>query len=112
MNILGFWGKIIKEVVLMFGIGYFKGEPQEFLMVYSGGILKKSGIGITFFYWTLNTSIVSIPIGTVDVPFALNETTGNFQSVTIQGQFTYRITDPKTIASILNFSIDPFSRAY
>jgi hypothetical protein len=32
--------------------------------------------------------------------------------VTVQGQLTYRITDPQAMAAILNFSIDPATRAY
>lgn len=94
------------------GIGYFKGEPNEFIMVYRSGVFQASGKGMTFFYWAPSTSIVSIPTGTIDVPFFLTETTGNFQTVTIQGQLTYHIKDPQAVAAILNYAIDPFSRAY
>src|SRR3972149_6936903 len=93
-------------------IGYFKGEPTDYLLVYSGKRLAREGAGLAFFYWRPNTSIVSIPTSTIDVPFILNETTGNFQAVTVQGQLTYRIAQPKTTAAILNYSIDPATRAY
>lgn len=93
-------------------IGYFKGEPTEYLLVYSGGQLRREGAALAFYYWKPSTSIVSIPTGTIDVPFILNETTGNFQAVTVQGQLTYRLTKPKAIASILNFTIDPTKRRY
>ncbi len=92
--------------------GYFKGEPGEYILSYSGGKLSREGQGITFFYWGPSTSVISVPIGTIDVPFILNETTGNFQVVTVQGQLTYRISNPKAVASILNFTIDPSSRKY
>lgn len=93
-------------------IGYYKGDPTEHLLVYAGDKLAKEGPGLTFFYWAPSTSIVSIPSGTVDAPFILNETTGNFQALSVQGQITYQVTQPKTLASILNFTIDPGSRAY
>jgi len=93
-------------------IGYFRGEPTEYLLVYSGGQLRRSGAALAFYYWVPSTSIVSIPTGTIDVQFILNETTGNFQAVTVQGQLTFRITDPQAMASILNFGIDPVTRAY
>jgi hypothetical protein len=48
-----------------------------------------------------------VPTSTVDAQFIFNETTGNFQAVTVQGQLTYRIADPKRMASILNFGIEP-----
>jgi regulator of protease activity HflC (stomatin/prohibitin superfamily) len=93
-------------------IGYFKGEPTEYLLMYRSGKLRRAGPGLAFYYWAPSTSIVSIPTGTIDVQFILNETTGNFQAVTLQGQLTYRITDPKAMATILNYSIDPATRAY
>lgn len=93
-------------------IGYYKGDPTEHLLVYSGEKLVKEGPGLTFFYWAPSTSIVSIPTGTVDVPFILNETTGNFQALTVQGQITYQVAQPRTLASILNFTVDPGSRLY
>ena len=93
-------------------IGYFKGEPTEYLLVYRGGKLRRVGPALAFYYWVPSTSLVSIPTGTLDVQFILNETTGNFQAVTLQGQLTYRITDPQAMATILNFSINPITRAY
>ncbi|MBI3549033.1 MAG: SPFH domain-containing protein [Elusimicrobia bacterium] len=93
-------------------IGYFKGDPNEHLLVYSGDRLRREGPGLAFFYWAPSTSIISIPTGTVDAQFILNETTGNFQAVTVQGQITFRIAQPKTLAAVLNFTIDPKTRAY
>jgi len=55
---------------------------------------------------------VRIPISTQDLPFILNETTGNFQAVTVQGQLTYRIAQPRQMAEILNFTINPASGQY
>src|SRR5512141_2054404 len=93
-------------------IAYFKGEPTEYVLVYRGGRLRRSGVALSFYYLVPSTSIVSVPTGTIDSQFILNETSGNFQAVTVQGQLTYRINDPKAIASILNYTIDPKTRAY
>jgi regulator of protease activity HflC (stomatin/prohibitin superfamily) len=40
-----------------------------------------------------------------DVPFVFQETTSDFQSVAIQGQLTYRVADPKRLASLLDFTV-------
>src|SRR5688572_25353318 len=93
-------------------IGYYKSNPTDYVLVYHNGKVTLEGAGIAFFYWAPTTSIASIPTSTIDVPFILNETSGNFQAVTVQGQLTYHIADPKTMASILNFTIDPFSRGF
>lgn len=91
---------------------FFKGEPSEYVLIFRGGRLRKSGVGLSFYYFKPTTSIVLVPTGTLDTPFILNETTGNFQSVTVQGQLTYKVSDPKVIASILNYTVDPRTRTY
>lgn len=96
----------------MFWIGYFKGEPHEFVLVYRNGVVTRRGQGISFFFWRPSTSIVCVPTGTIDVPFILNETVGSFQAVTVQGQMTFRVTQPETVANLLNFALDPDTRVY
>src|SRR5690349_824261 len=96
----------------MFGIRYFKGQPGEYVIRYRGGRVVSQGTGLTFYYLAHNTSIVLVPTISSDSNFVFNEVTNNFQSVTIQGQFTYRISDPARTASALNYAIDPRRRQY
>ena len=42
-----------------------------------------------------------------DEPFIFPEITSDFQEVTIQGQITYRITDSRRTAALLNFTLGP-----
>lgn len=93
-------------------MAYFKAEPVEYILAYTNGRIFRQGTGKAFWYWPHLTSIALIPVATTDVTFAFNETTSNFQSITLQGQFTYRITEPQTIAQLLNFTINPRTRAY
>ncbi|HLG75161.1 MAG TPA: SPFH domain-containing protein [Ktedonobacteraceae bacterium] len=93
-------------------LAYFKSEPTEYILAYNNGTIFQRGAGRAFWYWGPSTSIVLVPISTVDAPFVLNETTGNFQAVTLQGQVTYRITEPETISQLLNFTIHPRTRRY
>ncbi|HEX3745712.1 MAG TPA: SPFH domain-containing protein [Bryobacteraceae bacterium] len=62
--------------------------------------------GLSFFYFGPASSIVSIPLGSVNIPFAFQEPTADFQALTVQGQMTYRIADPKKAASMLDFTVD------
>src|SRR5437763_11650920 len=96
----------------MFPIAYFKSEPTEYILAASNGRVFRAGAGRAFWYVRASTSIALIPISTIDALFVLNETTGNFQAVTLQGQITYRIVDPRAIAGLLNFTIDPRTRQY
>ena len=96
----------------MFNLGYFKGQPTEYILKYSGGKLSREGQGLAFFYFRFHTQVLAIPTSSVDSNFVFNEVTRNFQAVTIQGQFTYRIKNPKDAAKLLNFTIDPNTRNY
>jgi hypothetical protein len=96
----------------MLNIGYFKGQPTEYILKYGAGRLGREGAGLAFFFWKHNTQIVAVPTSSVDSSFVFNEVTNNFQSVTIQGQLTYRIHSPKQASALLNFTIDPRTRAH
>lgn len=91
---------------------YFKGEPSNYIMAMRNGRAIKRGVGRSFWYWQANTSLVRVPISTIDALFMLNETTSNFQPVSLQGQLTYRIVKPEVTASLLNFTIDPKTGEY
>ena len=94
----------------MFGIRFMKVSPTTHVIQYRRGAAVRDGAGISFFYYAPTSTIVKVPIGSSDVPFVFNEVTADFQDATIQGELTYRIGDPKRIASLLDFSVDGFGR--
>jgi hypothetical protein len=53
-----------------------------------------------------------VPIASTDAPFIFNEVTSDFQEISIQGQANYRITDPKRVSQLLNFTLDASARTY
>jgi len=83
-----------------------KAPPTTYVLEYKHGKIKREGAGLSFFYWAPTSTIVAVPLASADVPFVFTETTADFQVVTIQGQLTYRIADPKRLASLLDFTID------
>src|SRR5579885_890370 len=91
---------------------HFKAEPTDYILAYTNGKVFRQGTGKAFWYWRHKTSIVMVPTSTRDALFVLNESTSNFQTVTLQGQITYRIVAPQTVAGLLNFTIDPRTRQY
>jgi len=70
----------------------------------------REGAGLSFYYFAPRAVIVQVPLSSVDVPFVFNEVSADFQDVTIQGQLTYRVADPKRLAQLLDFSIYPNGR--
>lgn len=96
----------------MMKIQFFKGNHSRYIIKKVGGKIKKRGNGISFRYMAHNTSIISIPATTIDSHFIFNEVTNDFQYISLQGHFTYRIRDPFKMDSLLDFSIDPKSSTY
>lgn len=96
----------------MFGISYLRADPTTYVVHYSKGRVKREGQGLAFFFFAPQSTIVAVPTGTMDVPFIFNEMTADYQQVSLQGQITYRISDPKKMAQQLNFTIEPRSQRH
>src|SRR6266576_3544931 len=91
----------------MFGIRYFKASPTTFVMQFVNGRVKREGTGLSFFYFAPSTTLVAVPVGSTDVPFIFNETTADFQAVTVQGHLTFRVRDARRLADLLDYSVGP-----
>lgn len=96
----------------MFGIQFIKVEPTDFVLQFKGGKIVREGAGLSFFYYAPTSSLVRIPMGSVDVPFIFEEVTADFQTVTVQGQLTYRVADPRKLAQLMNFTVLAGGRSY
>lgn len=96
----------------MFGIAYVKTTPNTHLIQYRGGRIAREGTGLSFFYFAPSTSLVAVPLGSRDAPFMFEVTTADFQTITVQGQATYRIARPREAAQLLDYSLRPDGRTY
>ena len=90
----------------MFGIRFIKIPPTSQVMVFKGGAVVREGAGLSFFYFAPTTSLVVVPLQTVDVPFMFAEISSDFQELTVQGQVAYRISQPAVIARVLDYTTD------
>src|SRR5579871_1914748 len=88
-------------------LSFMKVPPTTYILQFKRGKVKREGVGLSFIYSVPTSTIVTIPLASADVPFVFQEATADFQSVTIQGQLTYRVADPKRLAAVLDFSITP-----
>jgi regulator of protease activity HflC (stomatin/prohibitin superfamily) len=96
----------------MFGYRFIKFHPTDYVLRYYKGALIREGTGLAFFYFAPTTSLVRIPIASVDAPFIFEEVTSDFQTVTVQGQITYRVSNPKKLSQFLDFTLAPDGREY
>lgn len=88
----------------MLGFGYVKVPPTTFVMQVKDGKVRREGPGLSFFYFAPASTIVAVPVSSTDVPFMFQETTADYQTVSVQGHLTYRVADPRRLASLLDFS--------
>ena len=88
-------------------INYYKGEPNTYVLCHRNGKLVQHGAGINFYYLPLTTSIATVPLASQESQFIFNETTADFQEVSIQGSLTYRFSDPNELSKRLDFTVSP-----
>jgi hypothetical protein len=91
----------------MFGIRYFKASPTTFVLHHVNGRVRRQGTGLSFFYFAPSSTLTAIPVGSTDVPFIFNETTHDFQAVTVQGHLTFRVANPHKLAALLDYTVLP-----
>ncbi|WP_088559838.1 SPFH domain-containing protein [Arboricoccus pini] len=92
--------------------GHVKANPSVYIIHFRNGKPVRQGAGLSFFYFAPNASLVSIPLETIDIPFMFQEVSQDFQEVTVQGQVTYRISEPVVLAGMMNFTLGPDRKAY
>jgi hypothetical protein len=89
----------------MFGLNFKKFDSMTYVMHSVNGKMKREGKALSFFYFSPVSTIVAVPLGSRDIQFIFNETTRDFQTITIQGQITYVIENPKALAELFDFTL-------
>lgn len=96
----------------MLGLKFIKSNPTTHLIAFRGGRIVRQGAGLSLFYYAPTTSLVAVPIQSREVPFIFEKVTSDFQTVSVQGQLSYRIADPERTARSLNFTLRPGGKGY
>ncbi len=96
----------------MFGFKFVKFTPSTFVLQYNKGRVVREGFGLSFYYFSPTSSLVAVPTESKELPFIFEETTSDFQTITIQGQLTWRIQSPHKTVECLDYSMSPSGKAY
>lgn len=89
----------------MLGLRYHKSPPTTYVFLYRRGKLVAEGAGLSFLYWAPVSTIVQVPMKSADLPFVFREMTSDFQEITVQGQLSYRVQDPRRLANLLDYTL-------
>lgn len=93
-------------------IRYVKSDPSTYLFQYRNGDIVRQGRGLSFYYFVPSSTLVAVPMASVDKPFMFAETTLDFQEVSIQGRVVYRVVDPERLSQMANFALKPNGAGY
>jgi regulator of protease activity HflC (stomatin/prohibitin superfamily) len=96
----------------MFGFRFIKVQPTHYVLLQSDGKVVREGAGLSFFYFAPTESLTLIPLEARDTPFIFKEVTADFQEVDVQGYVTFRVSDPKRLSRLVNFTLDGSARRY
>jgi regulator of protease activity HflC (stomatin/prohibitin superfamily) len=86
---------------------HLRGTPTTHIRLQRSGRVVREGTGLSFWFRPLSAVLSEIPVDDRELPLLIHARTADFQNVTVQATLAYRITDPGTAASRLDFSIDP-----
>jgi regulator of protease activity HflC (stomatin/prohibitin superfamily) len=65
------------------------------------------GTGLSFFFRPLTAVLSEVPVDDRELPLLFHARTADFQDLTVQASVTFRVTDPATASTRIDFSIDP-----
>lgn len=90
----------------MFGFRYFKARPTDHVILYSGGRVRRQGLGFAGFVYMPFATAAAVPTDARDEIFAVEAMTSDYQTITIQGLISFRIRDAAVAATRQDFSIN------
>lgn len=88
-------------------VRHLRGSATTHVEQVRNGKTIRGGVGVSFWFRPLSAVLNEVPIDDRELPLLFHARTSDFQDVTVQATVTYRITDPKTVAGRVDFSIDP-----
>jgi regulator of protease activity HflC (stomatin/prohibitin superfamily) len=88
------------------GIAHLRSEASNQVIRYRNGRPIRSGRGLAFWFRPLDTAIAEVPLDDQELSFLFHGRSADLQEVVAQGIITYRVTDPDTVATRIDFGID------
>src|SRR5215470_318470 len=100
-------GEGMADITRRLFLRHLRGAPTTWVRHYVRGKVRHEGIGQSFWYRPLTAVLSEVPVNDRELPLLFHARTNDFADVTVQATVTYRIGEPATAATRLDFSIDP-----
>src|SRR5262245_12877027 len=99
------------DITRRFFLRHLRGAPTTWVRHHVRGRVKHEGIGQSFWYRPLTAVLSEVPVDDRELPLLFHARTSDFTDITVQATVTYRIAEPATASSRLDFSIHPYTGA-
>lgn len=86
---------------------HYRGTPTTYVRQLRNGRPTREGAGLAFWFRPLSCVLSEAPIDDRELAFTFRGRTRDFQEVTVQATVTFRVAEPGTAVSRLDFGIDP-----
>ena len=86
---------------------HLRGTSTQHVRHLRGGKVAHDGTGLSFFFRPLSAVISEVPVDDRELPLLFHARTADFQDLTVQASVTFRVTDPATACTRIDFSVDP-----
>jgi len=95
------------QIQRFFFLRHLRSEPSSHVLRYRRGRVVRSGRGLAFWFHPLAAAIAEVPVDDREQAFLFTGRSLDYQEVGVHGTLTYRVKDPETLASRIDFGIDP-----
>src|SRR3954447_25337627 len=85
---------------------HLRAEPTPQVLHSRRGRLAADGPGLTFWFAPRHTALAEIPVDDRELPFLFHARTADFQDLAVQGAVTFRVVDPRRLATRVDFTLD------
>lgn len=100
------------DITTRLGWRHLRSAPTAHVRYHRRGRLVHDGPGLSFWFRALTASLSEVPVDDRELAVAFHARTSDFQDIGVQATVTYRIQDPATAATRLDFSVDPDTGAW
>ncbi|MFD8755114.1 SPFH domain-containing protein [Kitasatospora sp. NPDC059577] len=100
------------DITRRFGLRHLRAVPTAHIRHLRRGRVAHDGTGLAFWFRPLTAAISEVPVDDRELAMLFHARTSDFQDVSVQATLTYRITDPATAATRVDFGIDPDTGAW
>jgi regulator of protease activity HflC (stomatin/prohibitin superfamily) len=87
-------------------IRHLRSDASVHITRYRRGRITRAGRGLAFWFTPDSTSVAELPMDDRDMPLFFRSRSRDFQAIAVQGTLTWRVADPLSLGSRVDFSID------